>query len=135
MNSAELVKQYGESKKILMAQLKENFGAEIKQLFVKHNQVHHIRFSAYTPYFNDGEPCTYSVNYYDVDILDKNDNHLSESIIYGSAEYQNYRNISKEFTSFLKVFPNEFYEDVFGDHIQITIYSDGKVETTDCEHD
>lgn len=41
----------------------------------------------------------------------------------------------KEFASVLSSIDDEFYKDLFGDHVMVTVNSDGTVETEEYEHD
>lgn len=51
-----------EYKKKCEALLKQAF----KEYFEKHTNIDNIKFTAYTPYFNDGEACYYMVGNFNV---------------------------------------------------------------------
>ena len=47
-------------KQQMMAELRLNFHQALVELFDAYPIVHAVHFTAYTPYFNDGDECTYS---------------------------------------------------------------------------
>lgn len=50
----------------------------------------------------------------------------SDLLIYG---------ILKEFSDLLESIDDEFFKDLFGDHVLVTVYADGEIETEEYEHD
>lgn len=116
---------FAEKKKALTEELKKDFPAILKPLFEKYPAVKKIRWAQYTPYFNDGDECTFSANIWDIAI---NDDEMYD----GSEEHAE---ASEEFTKALKEIPTEMFKDVFGDHVEVTIHASGEVETEEYEHD
>ena len=53
---------FDEKRKELTAQLKKDFPALLAPLFEKYPGVKNVRWTQYTPYFNDGDPCEFSTN-------------------------------------------------------------------------
>lgn len=51
-----------ERKRHLSETLRPKFQEAFTQFFERHPKLEAIKFTAYTPYFNDGEECVYSVN-------------------------------------------------------------------------
>ena len=49
-----------ELRKQTMEELRKDFHTALVELFDAHPFVHAVHFTAYTPYFNDGDECTYS---------------------------------------------------------------------------
>ena len=41
----------------------------------------------------------------------------------------------EEIKEVLKSIPEDFFEDLFGDHVKVTLYANGSIETEDYEHD
>lgn len=155
-----------ETAQIRIAQLRqeirtmcENIFMEVKDdFFEKYPQVKTIYFAAYTPYFNDGDPCEYSVGsvnfspnswkmirgaYHD-DNLDEEDYEEGEerpmhdfnSYYQKEAGYT----ISDEFKSDMKAFDRflsrneDFCLSAWGDHVFVRIHRDG-IEVEKHEHD
>jgi hypothetical protein len=123
-----------------------------------------ISWEQYTPYFNDGEPCTFSV--YDPqlvnadgDTLDRN-LEVSEDSWFDSYEYTSTERYDSSRGGWVKDTAEEleqsrpvreFYqkvenfirdlesvgvlEEVFGDHIRVTVMRDGTYFIDDVDHD
>ncbi len=88
--------------------------------------VNAVRWTQYSPHFNDGEPCTFSVNepYFDVEGVDEDSEGWYSDYEDGfySCDYRNKDAVDVE--NFEKLFgsiPDEVYEYAFGDGYQITI--------------
>lgn len=127
-----------------------------KEIFEKHPKVESFGWSQYTPYFNDGDTCTFSAN---TDYISINGEHVDDSnwvnktnvtnwgtwnrelkVYEGRTEVPNLdynEDLSKasdEIVEFLSNFDNDFYITRFGDHAQITVTPDG-VDVDEYEHD
>lgn len=48
--------------KMIRAAGEPEIKAALKEIFAAHPSIASIRWTQYTPYFNDGEPCVFSVN-------------------------------------------------------------------------
>jgi hypothetical protein len=132
------------------------FDSFCKEIFEKHPKVESFGWSQYTPYFNDGDTCTFSAN---VDYISINGEYVDDSkwvnettvvdwgtwnrdlrIYEGRVEVPNLdydSELSKgadEITEFLRNFDNDFYITRFGDHAEITVSKDG-VDVDEYEHD
>ena len=113
--------------KHILEDLKNNFFKEwIKISTYLPSSIKTIGFPAYTPYFNDGDPCEYEVHI-DSDYYRIN----SEYHLYDLKEYQdvNFEPIEK----FLGVLPYEFWRE-FEEGI-ITINREGSISVDYYEHD
>lgn len=55
-------KEFEEKKKIFFEEAQKSFGAILVQEMTKFPLVEGYKWTQYTPYFNDGEPCEFSVN-------------------------------------------------------------------------
>jgi hypothetical protein len=127
-----------------------------KTIFEDHPKVKSFGWNQFTPYFNDGETCTFSVNtdyiYINGESVDESD-WINETKItnYGTwnrekrqyegrTEVPNF-NYDKELVAacdeireFLSNFDNDFFMSQFGDHAEITITAEG-VSVDEYEHD
>jgi hypothetical protein len=127
-----------------------------KTIFEDHPKVNSFGWNQFTPYFNDGDTCTFSVNtdyiYINGESVDESD-WINETKItnYGTwnrekrqyegrTEVPNF-NYDKELVSacdeireFLSNFDNDFFMSQFGDHAEITITAEG-VSVDEYEHD
>ena len=127
-----------------------------KIIFEKYPKVKSFGWNQYTPYFNDGDTCTFSVNtnwiYINGISVDDSD-WVNETTItnYGTWNREkkmyegrtevpnlNYdeelSKASDEISEFLSNFDNEFFMSQFGDHVEITVTAEG-VSVDEYEHD
>jgi hypothetical protein len=146
MSTLESVKQkinaIKKQKEELTAELRKDFAPMLKPLFEKSNgKIESITWNQYTPYFNDGEECEFSTNFDyfsingenidDIDALDWRIKYHLE----GDKEKIELYGLVEEFKELLNSIDNEFYKDLFGDHVEVTVKADGTVETEEYEHD
>ena len=108
-----------------------DFFNKIKHLFENNLSVESISWVQYTPYFNDGETCYFSVN-----------NH--ELLINGKGKYGEFDTedekimfipIAREFSKLISTIPINDFLYMFGDHAEITIKKDGTIETNEYKHE
>lgn len=161
---AEINKQ----KEELVAQLRKDFAPALKPLFDKSNgKITSLGWTQYTPYFNDGDECVFSVNA-DLDYgIRVNGDYLDDSEFFTNSVYVlrkyliqdgSYENwirkypedalnpetmkeelhlfkILEEFQDILESIDDEFFKDLFGDHVEVTVFADGTVSTEEYDHD
>lgn len=127
-----------------------------KTIFEENPKVKSFGWNQYTPYFNDGETCTFSANtdyiYINGVSVDESD-WISETKItnYGTwnrekREYEGRKEVpnlnydpelvksSDEIREFLSNFDEDFFMSQFGDHAEITVTVDG-VSVDEYEHE
>lgn len=89
-------------------------------------------WSQYTPYFQDGDPCTFGVNepclQPDEDFMDPLDPWEGEYI--RRAEYEVLHSAWKDITS-----DETLMEAAFGDHVAVAVRRSGEFRTSDHSHD
>lgn len=66
MKFNNLIERYEAARAALMAEGKEAIELEFMAIFERHPELTVIKWNQYTPYFNDGEECTFSVNDFNV---------------------------------------------------------------------
>jgi hypothetical protein len=107
----------------------------LKNFMQEHKTVQSIRWRQYTPYFNDGEPCVFSVHELEALPVGRDDGE-DWDYIYGKAE-NGYDEADwgglVELSKTLQGMQDEL-EAVFGDHVQVIVTRDG-VEVEEYEHD
>lgn len=120
-------------------------------LFAKHGEIFQgFRWQQYTPYFNDGDPCQFGANtdalgfliegewcdWYDNPIYAKR----RESIGYGANAEPNpaydpaLAQAVEDARDFLRVWPTELLEALFGDHAEVSVTPAG-VDVAEYEHE
>jgi hypothetical protein len=127
-----------------------------KTIFEDHPKVKSFGWNQYTPYFNDGETCTFSANvdyiYINGICVDDSD-WVSEKTItnYGTwnretKKYEGRTEVSNlnydselvkandNIMEFLRNFDEDFFVTQFGDHAKVTVTEEG-VSVDEYEHD
>ena len=127
-----------------------------KTIFEDHPKVKSFGWNQYTPYFNDGETCTFSANvdyiYINGICVDDSDWISEETITnYGTwnqetKKYEGRTEVSNlnydselvkandEIREFLYNFDEDFFMAQFGDHAKVTVTEEG-VSVDEYEHD
>ena len=145
-----------ELQKELQKKSADIFLSSFKRLFEENPKLKSFGWTQYTPYFNDGDTCTFSVNtdwiYINGIPVDDSDwvNETTitnygtwnrdKKVYEGRTEVPNLNydeelsKASNEISEFLSNFDNEFFISQFGDHAEITVTAEG-VSVDEYEHD
>lgn len=133
----------------MVKQLQTEFPALLAPLLSQSNRIESIGWRQYTPYFNDGDECIFGVHNDDLTIngIDDYDGEekdiafIKEKIWNGDKWIVNTDldkhefNILNQVEEVLRSIPDDFYKDLFGDHVKVTVFKDGRIETEEYEHD
>ena len=84
-----------------------------KETFAKYPNLKQVQWTQYTPYFNDGEECTFSSNHQWAEIEG-----IDGELDYNSKEY---KEIKENIREFLSQFDDELLKNLFGDHVEIIV--------------
>lgn len=146
----ELIKKQEDLKKQYLAEGKKLFSVLTKEFFDKFgDEIKAFSWTQYTPYFNDGDSCTFGINEIysltnktyervknddDTDLLEESiwewDNHTHDE---DNQMVENAKIVLDEIEKFM--YQNkEIMEELFGDHVRVTCTKEG-VETSEYEHD
>ena len=111
--------------------LKETFTA----FFEANPTVDAIRWRQYTPYFNDGDACTFSVRDFNYQI----DGGMCDGGDYGDGFVGTWSIKDKALEAAIDQFEDEvrdddLYESIFGDHVKVTATREG-FEIEEYRHD
>ena len=79
---SEANERINELKKQMQKELRTEFTGALSELFDAYPFVTSLSFTAYTPFFSDGDPCTYSANHADCNIngYDEDDDREGEGV-------------------------------------------------------
>lgn len=137
------------------------FHEGVKELFEKHKSLDSFGFMAYSPYFNDGDECTYSalIDYPYINGFTVDDDSLENYFepregdikIWDNGSRWDYSNgykdrtwvdgdpeidaMVKDVKEFLKSFDDDVWHDLIGNHVIVRISKDG-IETEEyTDHD
>jgi hypothetical protein len=127
-----------------------------KIIFEEHPKVKSFGWNQYTPYFNDGETCTFSANidYIYINGMSVDESEwISENIITNYGTWNREKRVyegrtevpnlnydpelvkaNDEIREFLSNFDEDFFISQFGDHAEITVTEEG-VSVDEYEHD
>lgn len=144
----EQLKAFKNKRAELVKELQRDFPNLLAPLFSESKRIESIGWRQYTPYFNDGDECVFGVHNDDLTIngIDEYDGNekdiefIRERIWNGSNWVKNPEidkhefDLLKQIENVLKSVPDDFYKDLFGDHVRVTIHKDGRIETEEYEH-
>lgn len=127
----EMYNRYQTMKSEVKTEAKTAIAEMAKDIFNKFHDINSFGWSQYTPYFNDGDSCTFSVNNYEDSI------YIDGQQIYDLPEEicEKALIIGSEVSEMLQLFDDEFLEDIFGDHVLVTFNRNGEVTTEYYNHD
>jgi hypothetical protein len=149
----KLVAEFAEQKAQFQAKVKEEFNLLFAEFFEQNPEVNYIGWRQYTPYFNDGSPCTFSCYAYiafatnakEYGVIqygqytgDDEENVWVDDPDYGGHNHElvpesvteNMENLRHQ----LSQIPDDFFLEVFGDHVVVYATRDG-FEVEEFEHD
>lgn len=158
-NATNLVKSKVEELKKVREEavkvIRENFKDLFIEFFDKHPAVECVAWTQYTPYFNDGDTCVFNVNGFGYKTFDDdNDDYIWGECVTGRYyDYESRKWVDGllpdelalgyteemckdwlELSNSLRGIPDEIYEDLFGDHSQITVTREG-ITVDEYDHD
>jgi hypothetical protein len=125
----ELVKAKADYDAKIKADGEAAIKAELAALFERHPKLLGIKWTQYTPYFNDGEPCTFGIHEPDVVIEGCRDEsawaikYYANDRGYGPDVLAIGEDIAKFYHAIQQV--SDAMEAAFGDHAEITVTRDG----------
>lgn len=118
--------------------LKDRF----KDFFETHPNIQAVCWNQYTPYFNDGDSCTFSVNEFraffkeedgaEIDVEDEYDG--GKSVWSLSRSDDPALKLLSDELSTLSEIPDDVLESIFGDHVQVKATREG-FTVDDYSHD
>lgn len=112
------------------------------EIFASEPKLESFSWTQYTPYFMDGDTCVFGVN----DICEINGIGCEDS--YGVSEDEDSKSgevieiaesklekIKSAINEIIFGIPNEYMQDLFGDHMRVTVNRNGKIEKDEYEHE
>lgn len=112
-------------------QCRSIFESEAKKIFEAHPKLQSWRWTQYTPYFNDGDECTFSANTDYGWIKRDGDEEESEDVSFSvESKDKDVAAIGR----LMHEFEDDDYKFMFGDHCEVTASRNG-VEVNEYSHD
>lgn len=150
MKLEKLIENYTEAKKQFTVAAQDSFKEYLKEFFDANPEIKVIKWMQYTPYFNDGHECVFSVhdavfsNASDPDNVSewgelRDDANKHEYAFQGTWDIpESLKTKSKVFDDFNGTICSSEMEDImramFGDHVTVTCTREG-ISVDKCEHD
>lgn len=110
------------------AMIGEYLGSAMATFFSEHPEISEIRFTAYTPYFNDGDACEFSSNHQFPEFNGVNELNL------GREDRAALQSAGDRFRELMRPLGDDDIKQMFGDHVEVIITPTG-VTTAHCEHE
>ena len=146
-----IIEKFNAVKEAMKENAPQLLGDFLKEQFAKVPEVLALRWTQYTPYFNDGDPCTFGVNNEDPeyhlapdaasegdeasDEDEEDDREFVDSYEIHDAQLK--KRLDQLEAALVEI-PEEFYFHAFGDHVQVTVnrVGDGvEISVDEYEHD
>lgn len=124
----------------LAEQVRKVFAAGAKEMFKQYPDLEYFAWTQYTPYFNDGDPCTFRTNT-DYLELKMQPNSTDETTYYtdhffphgvkgrmereGRTEMTRLEKVGCAVSKFLEVFEEDDFLNMFGDHARVIVTREG----------
>lgn len=102
------------------------FKEESKAIFDKYPEIKSFSWTQYTPYFNDGDECTFSVH--------------ADPKINGYDEYEEEseeinKKAFEDISKLLNALDEQSMKAIWGDHMEVTVTRGGKISSDEYAHD
>lgn len=132
-NLENLEKKKSKLEREIMTGNQELFKLELHDIFKQNPKLESFSWRQFTPYWNDGEECTFEV-YGEYPRINGLDDDFDEEDT--DLKREEFDNLSEIVSSFIYDYDQEYLKEVFGDHVRVTIYSDGEIEVSEyTSHD
>lgn len=129
---------------------KEMFNSATKELFENNPKLTSFTWNQYTPYFNDGDTCTFGVNrdYFTINRTgqsldlwgvdrwnDPGYEYTPDPKHYNLNSVDEIISIATGINKVLYLFEDDDLLMMFGDHAKITVFRDGDIDIDSYDHD
>lgn len=139
-NLTNLIETFNAQKKVVQDQAKSLFLEASKELFDEFPELVSFGWEQYAPYFNDGDPCHFSV-YADYPTINGYDTGCDrfvdsdEETEPTAAMESLFKNVKTPIAKLINTLPYDIMQQVFGDDLRVTITREGKVVDGETNHD
>lgn len=126
-----LAEEYDKKREAFVSDIREEFTKVCTQLFDEYPLVRSFGWTQYTPFFNDGDECTFSVN---SDYPEVNGHWEFQEEVNNMFPKEDWDQVVERVSEILRLIPEDIMLDMFGDHSEVTVTKEG-VEVTYYDHD
>lgn len=151
----ELKKQMSDAKKKMKDTAKAVFTELSADLFKNNPNLVSFGWAQYTPYWNDGDVCTFSAlteyptctiktsdgkivkydeNHGEYEVHDAEDDEVTYDVSREKYEKE-FEKITSKVSKFLQTFDDDDFQTMFGESVEVTVKSNGKITTDSYDHE
>ena len=136
-NFAQLVKEIEALKKEASSKFKTYLAEELQRAFAIDESVKSFTWVQFTPYFNDGDPCSFSLHDEIVVNIHQYEGYYYDGVdeMYALGNTHPHNRAADIAGNIIGSIPDEYFKDAFDDHVQVTAHRDGSFTTEDYDHD
>lgn len=116
---SEFTEKIKELNKSFLTEVRKLISVEFVKTFAENPMIKSVTWDQFTPYFNDGSPCVFSVNSIYDDSLEF-DEALSDEDFYSVED-----KAMSDFGKILNSIPEQIMRAVFGDHARVKATKEG----------
>lgn len=133
MHISKLTEMIETTNKTIRQEGEELLKKDFQEMFEKHPKLEWVAWQQYTPFFNDGDVCTFSVGdlYYRLEGDEQQDDLCDYNYAASYSEDKTGKALGKWWD---KVKSDEIFLHVFGDHVQVTATRDS-IKVEEYDHD
>jgi len=136
----ELNKEMEVFKKEFQEKGKVLFNEILKSVWEEIPEINSFGWTQYTPYFNDGDECVFSVN--EVSVVN-GDREYDDADEWTNGFWKRYDwreenrewEIKQQLDKFIQTAPEDVLREIYGDHVEVIVFRDGTSEVEEYEHD
>lgn len=134
-NLTALNEEFDAYKKEFAEKVKAELFKTSQQLFDAYPKLKSFGWTQYTPYWQDGDTCEFSVNTYTAIINGFNPDSDEEPEEEELQDIEELESAEPDIKVLLESLNDEAMLIAFGDHVTVTIHRDGRATTEEYEHD
>lgn len=141
MNIAEIRREFDAEKAQFERRMQAAFAQALKEFWVEFPKAEVVSWAQFTPYFNDGDECVFSVHEASVNGYNSWGD-FDETVL--DEDTGDITNVEKEcpvkkecaaFDKLLNAVGDDVMRVMYGDHTQVILRRDGSANIRDWEHD
>jgi len=127
-----LKEEYKAARTALVSVTSEAVAEVARGVFEKYPSLESFGWTQYTPYFNDGDVCTFRVRACDETV------YLNDKRAYDYDDEERPEELceaAKEISDLISGFDDDMLLDLYGNHVHVTLSRNGKASVDEYEHD
>lgn len=122
----------------VVVEMRTNLIHLFKPIFEKYKFIHKLSWVQYTPYFNDGDECIFGTSFDHIRYCKDVEDYVHKYLWNGDLNEKYNSELSLDIDALIKTLAligDDFYKSLFGDHVEVIVYRDGKILIEEYDHD